>query len=100
MKLNFSKLTDFDQSVNTMFLFFKILIMFLFYSSLVEELRDLVKTSQFLVNFPGLKDDEDLGGAEVSDPNSEGGKKYHITGLSVNHRLAMFGILFLRICIF
>lgn len=99
MKMSFSKLMDFSQSTDEMFLFFKILIMFLFYSSLVDELRDLIQTFEFLLRFEGIKSVGDRGGETVIDPQSARGKHYKITAISRKHRAAMIFILFLRMVI-
>jgi len=99
MKVSFSKVVEFSQSTDAMFLFFKILIMFLFYSSLVDELRDLIQTGEFLLRFDGIKNVGDRGGGIEDDPQSTRGKHYTITGISRKHRAAMIVILFLRMII-
>jgi len=99
MKIAFSKLVEYSQSTDAMFLFFKILIMFLFYSSIVDELRDLIQICEFLLRFDGIKSLDDRGGDLVDDPHSARGKTYRITGISRKHRAAMVVILFLRMII-
>jgi len=100
MKPSYSFLAQQKRSVDALFLFFKALIMFLFYSSLIDEVRDLIKTGEFLVRFPGVRHAADRGGMHMAE-EAQGPekKKFRITGISRKHRAGMVLVWLLRIVI-
>jgi len=95
MEPGFSLLDRERRAVDSMFIFFKILLMFIFYSSVLQELRDLVIKFEFLVRFPGLESPSDPGGLILeADKRGPEGKQYRVTGISRKHR-GLTGIIFL-----
>lgn len=100
METSFSLLEQQKRAVDVMFLFFKVLLMYLFYATLIQELRELVGTLEFLVRFPGLQLASDPGGLILEDDKQgEDGKKYRITAISRKHRGILTIIFTLRVFI-
>jgi hypothetical protein len=98
---SFSNLSLNEQASASLFLMFKILLMYLFYTSLADEARDLIGFCEFLSRFPGLKHQDDIGGYETSEKEqAEGQKRYKITGLAFTHRACMWFLFILRVLIF
>lgn len=88
------------QAYHSVFLFFKMLVMFIFYSSVVEEIGDLIKSGEFLIVFPGVKSASDPGGILLDEEDrTEEEKKYRITGVSRKHRAAMVVLYLFRVAI-
>jgi len=87
METNFSLLEEQYRAVDSMFLFFKILLIYLFYTSILQECRELVGKAEFLIFFPGLQTASDPGGF-VLEEHEQGDelKLYRITGISRKHR--------------
>jgi len=81
------------------FLFFTVLIMFLFYASLVDEVRDLIKTVDFLLCFPGVNGPDDYGGIDRGENRNPDKKRYIIQRLSVKHRSVLTILTLVRIII-
>jgi len=78
------------------FLFFAVLIMYLFYASMVEEIRDLIKTADFLVSFPGtLHWTQDRGGQDLGK-QSEENERYVIERIHPMHRAELVFVLVTR----
>jgi hypothetical protein len=92
------------QACHPTFLFFTILIMYLFFASLVDELRDLIKTTDFLCSFPGIRNALDRGGEDLGEDakgaDEDAEKRYRIQRISKNHRAVLLLVLFIRIFIF
>lgn len=81
------------------FLFFTVLIIFLFYSSLVEEIRDVMKTVDFLLFFPGVEGPDDHGGVDRGEDRAPDKKRYKIQRISFKHRMILFVVVLLRLVI-
>jgi len=81
------------------FLFFTVLILIMFYSSLVVEAREIIKLTDFLYSFPGTYNPQDRGGVDLGEecPN---GTRYRIERISAIHRAAIAAMLLLRLLIF
>lgn len=100
MEPAFSSLDREMRAVDTMFMIFKILLMFIFYSSVIQEIRDLIVKGEFLLRFPGVENAMDPGGLVLEeDKQGPQGKKYRITGISRKHRGILALVFFLRIAI-
>merc|ERR1719162_897541 len=98
VKPSYKILEQQKQASDVTFLFFTVLIMFLFYSSLVDEVRDLIKTTDFLVNFPGVFDSSDHGGVDRGEDCGDK-KRYMVQRISVKHRFILSLVVFLRVVI-
>lgn len=81
------------------FLFFTVLILIMFYSSLVVELRDVIKLTDFLYSFPACQNPQDSGGVDLGE-GAPDGKRYHIERISPRHRVAIAVIVVMRTVIF
>lgn len=99
IKPSYKQLDQQKQASHPTFLFFTCLIMFLFYSSLVDEIRDLIKTTDFLICFPGVYTTEDHGGVDRGEDCPKGQKRYTIQRISIKHRTVLSIVVFLRTCI-
>jgi hypothetical protein len=100
METNFSLLEEQKRAVDSMFIFFKILLMYLFYASILQECRELIGTVEFLLRFPGLQMASDPGGF-VLEEHEQGDeqKSYRITGISRKHRGILSVIFIARVLI-
>lgn len=100
MDLSYSLLEEQKQGTHEVYLFFKMILMFLFYASIVEEVRDLIKMGEFLGRFPGVEHADDRGGRELQEHElGPEGKKYRVTGISRKHRVFLATVFALRIFI-
>jgi len=99
MHPSYNNLDQQVQASHLTFLFFTVLIMFLFYSSVVDEIRDLIKTCDFLVFFPGVHDDDDHGGIDRGEDRPAGKQRYKVQRISVKHRVVLSVVVLLRIII-
>merc|ERR1719215_79929 len=100
MEPAFSLLDQQKRAVDTMFIFFKILLIYLFYASVIQEIHELIKTLECLLRFPGLANSSDPGGFILKD-DKQGPehKKYKVTGISRKHRALLTIIFILRVLI-
>jgi len=100
MEPSFDLLNQQRRAVDTMFIFFKILLMYLFYASIIQEMRELLGTFEFLLRFAGLENASDPGGLILED-DKQGPerKKYRVTGISRKHRGILTIISILRVLI-
>jgi len=99
---SYSHLDNERQATHPTFVFFTILIMYLFFTSITDEFRDLIKTTDFLCTYPGVADAQDRGGEDRKSEGEDVGedaKRYRIGSISVKHRATMAAVLFLRIVI-
>lgn len=95
MQPNFSMLERETSGVSSLFLFFKILLMYMFYSSVLQEMREQLAAAELILRFPSLQRASDPGGVILEEKEQgEEGKKYRITGISRKHR-GMLAIIFL-----
>jgi len=85
-------------SVHSMFLFFKMLLIYLYYTSLVGEVHDLIKHGEFILRYPGLSDADDPGGRLLQEHEYGPEKRsLRIHGISSKHRLGMGIVYILRV---
>jgi len=83
-------------TIRPMFMLFLSMIMYIFYSSLVDEVRDIFKTADFTHSFPSLKHADDLGGVDLGEHVE---KRYVIDRISSKHRAAIILVIIVRIAI-
>lgn len=99
-KLSFHSIGIQTNAIHPLFIFFKVLIMFLFFSSLVDETLDLIKHGEFLIMFPGLHGPDDRGGKVLAEEErGPEDKRIRITGLHHSHRLGLAMMYFCRVMI-
>lgn len=93
--LSYANLEKQKASLQPMFLCAQFIIMYLFYTTLVTELRDLIKRVDFLATFPGTLNGEDRGGVDLG-PEEVNDGRYRIERISPRHRAALVILLFFR----
>lgn len=86
------------EALRPIFLFFSVLIIFLFFASLVDECRELIKKADFLLTFPSTYNSEDRGGEDLG-PEKEKDGRYRIDRLAPGHRVALVCVFLLRCAI-
>lgn len=107
MEPSFSNVSSQERAAHSTFLFFKVLIMYLFYASVVDEVRDLIKTSEFLCRFDGVRDADDRGGIDFEKPTDGEAQairgadeqRYEIQRISRKHRAGMIVVVLARFLI-
>merc|ERR1719424_1266006 len=98
-KPSYKNLDARELSQHGTFLFFTVLILIMFYSSLVVELRDVIKLIDFLYSFPSSQNPEDVGGVDLGE-GAPDGKRFRIERISRRHRVAIAVIVLVRTLIF
>lgn len=107
MEPSFANVSRQQRAAHSTFLFFKVLIMYLFYASVVDEVRDLIKTSEFLIRFDSIRDADDRGGIDFEKPTDgeaqvqrgADGERYQIHRISRKHRAGMTAVVVARFLI-
>jgi len=98
-RLSYKYLDTKELCQNGTFLFFQVLILIMFYSSLVVEAREVIKLADFLYSFPGAYGPQDRGGVDLGE-GCPGGKRYRIERISAPQRASIAAMLLLRLVIF
>lgn len=86
-----------QKSMTGTFTFFVILIMFLFYASLVEEVREIILMADFLLHFPAVYSPDDPGGKDLGADHED--RRYVIERISLRHRAILALVVLCRIMI-
>eukprot|EP00427_Karlodinium_veneficum_P021411 CAMPEP_0169104900 /NCGR_PEP_ID=MMETSP1015-20121227/23507_1 /TAXON_ID=342587 /ORGANISM="Karlodinium micrum, Strain CCMP2283" /LENGTH=564 /DNA_ID=CAMNT_0009166219 /DNA_START=62 /DNA_END=1753 /DNA_ORIENTATION=+ len=106
LEASYTSVSTYKRCTSYMYVFFLSLIVMLWLWSLIQEVKDLIKTGEFLLLFGGL-DENRCGGQridkEVADPaeddDNDSGYQYQIWGISMSHRLVLVVIYLMRVLV-
>lgn len=98
MKPSYLTLVQQERAMHVTYQFFTVLIMYLFFASVVDEIRDLMKSTDFLLTFPGTTGKSDPGGIDHG-PDTGENQRYEIQRISKRHRVVLGVVTLTRIVI-
>merc|ERR1719181_1556062 len=97
-KPNYSNLNSEKNAKEGLFTFFTMIVMFIFFASLVGELLDIFRVTDFIVSFPATRGAEDRGGDAFANEDDDG-LNYEFTRIDGTHRMIVVVVTVLRVMI-
>jgi len=99
LRTSYNSVSAYERATSRLFLFFLSLVITLWLLSLIDEVRELIKFGEFLIEFPGIP--RDGKGGTIIPANEEMGTDtvYKITGLSKRHRAVLAVVYLLRVLV-
>lgn len=107
MEPEYKSIASQQKASEGLFIFIFMVIMFLFYASLVAEIKDICRQVDFLITFPSTFGDQDRGGVDTSvaedtprqSDSDDNPKRYKFDRITNMHRIILIIVTLLRILV-
>lgn len=101
----YSKIVLQTRTYSWLFVFFLIIILYLFYASMISEMKYMLRMMDFITIFPGLAGQSDWGSGDMSAQLQDNGeylteKRYEVKAIQRKHRIVLGITTFFRLVIF